>query len=134
MILEASELDTEEVSGLPVKRELIFDYPLEVVLHIGLVLQYMVDSYSFFLIFDYFWLGLVLVCYLVTGYLRLSVHDKRLIFSIKKSFQIHRNGKLFKLVLEDILRVERFENTKMKGMRLIFRNANLEPLEIYSNF
>ena len=49
-------------------------------------------------------------------------------------FEIHRNGKRFKLVLEDILRVERFENTKMKGMRLIFRNANLEPLEIYSSF
>ena len=87
-----------------------------------------------FLIFNYFWIGLILS--LIPSYwiFKSSVHDKRLIFFDSEEFEIHRNGKRLKLALEDILRVERFENTKIKGIRLIFRTANLEPLEIYSSF
>ncbi len=134
LILEASEVDTEEVSRLPVKRELIFDYPLECSTAYWLSFAIYCGFLFFFLIFDYFWLGLVLSLLPSYWIFKGSAHNKRLIFSDREEFQIHRNGKRFKLVLEDILRVERFENTKMKGMRLIFRNANLEPLEIYSSF
>ena len=132
--LEAITLDNSESSRTNTKKELIFNYPLDRSTAYWLSFATYGGILFLFLIFNYFSIGLILS--LIPSYwiFKSSVHDKRLIFFDGDEFEIHRNGKRFKLAFADILRVERFENTKIKGMRLIFRNANLEPLEIYSSF
>lgn len=132
--LESITLDTPENSRSTINKKLIFDYPLDLSTAYWLSFAIYGGILFLFLIFNYFWIGLILS--LIPSYwiFKNSVHDKRLIFLNGEEFEIHRNGKKLKLALSDILRVERFENAKMKGMRLIFRNANLEPLEIYSSF
>ena len=132
--IEKNKLHTAENPNTNQIKELIFDYPLERSIAYWLGLATYGGFLFLFLILEYFWLGFVFSFLPSYWVFKTSVHDKRLVFYGKEEFEIHRNGKKFKLFLEDILRVERFENSKIKGIRLVFRNSNLEPLEVFSNF
>ena len=129
--LDEIELQTEEH---PSTKKLIFNYPLDSSIAYWLGFATYGGFVFIFLILGYFWFGLVLSALPSYWVFNSSVHSKRLIFIGKEEFEIYRNGEIYQLCLEDILRIERFENSTFDGIRLVFRDTNLEPLDIFSSF
>ena len=132
--LEVDKVENKEDARVTEEKKLIFNYPVER----GVACWLSIATYGgflfFFLIFDYVLLGSILSLFPSYWIFKTSIHHKRLIFFSREEFELHRNGERFKLGLSDILRVERFQKTEFQGIRLVFRETNLEPLEIYSNF